>query len=139
MQVATVSPNCTFSPCRFRQQADVFIQLSSKRPVFRYTHEYQLSPHNSLTGRKIHYNTAESDVLTYTSNPEVLAISDGHISILKGKSPSAIFPALMSAGPGLGIEIDENKVRTASKVHIETDRAWRNPEWRGADHSLREW
>jgi len=37
--------------------------------------------------------------------------------------------------PGLGVSIDEARVREAAKdAH-----RWRNPIWRGPDGSLREW
>jgi galactonate dehydratase len=39
------------------------------------------------------------------------------------------------AGPGLGIEIDEEVVIERSK----TGHRWRNPVWRHADGSFAEW
>lgn len=69
----------------------------------------------------IHYNTDGYDLLTYLRNPQVFAIGDGMVDAL--------------AGPGLGIEIDEARVREATR----TGHAWRNPVWRGADGSIREW
>jgi galactonate dehydratase len=70
----------------------------------------------------IHYNTAEFDLLTYLKNPEVFAVSDGMV------------PAL--TGPGLGVEIDEERVRSAA---AEMGHGWRNPIWRGPDGAFREW
>lgn len=69
----------------------------------------------------IHYNDADADLLTYVTDPSVLQVSGGMIPVLER--------------PGLGIEIDEKKVREAA---IEGHR-WRNPVWRGRDGGLREW
>jgi galactonate dehydratase len=68
----------------------------------------------------IHYNQGH-DLLSFCANPEVLSAVDGHLPI-----PS---------GPGLGIEIDEAKVREADKER----HRWRNPVWRHADGSFAEW
>jgi hypothetical protein len=38
-------------------------------------------------------------------------------------------------GAGLGIEIDEARVREAARIPHE----WRSPVWRGPDGSVREW
>jgi galactonate dehydratase len=70
----------------------------------------------------IHYNSAEHDLLTYLRNPEVFAVTDGMVPQL--------------TGPGLGIEIDEDLVRSAA---AEMKTAWRNPVWRGPDGAVREW
>lgn len=69
----------------------------------------------------IHYNQADADLLTYLSDPEVLAVENGSVAVLDG--------------PGLGVTIDEARVREAAK----TGHRWRNPVFRGADGSLREW
>ncbi|MBS0226451.1 MAG: galactonate dehydratase [Proteobacteria bacterium] len=69
----------------------------------------------------IHYNTDGYDLLTYLRNPQVFAIHDGMVAALDGI--------------GLGIEIDEDRVREAARI----GHAWRNPVWRGADGSIREW
>jgi galactonate dehydratase len=68
----------------------------------------------------IHYNQ-ESDLLDYLKNPNVFAYQDGYVPILKE--------------PGLGIEIDEEKVREAAKVGHD----WKNPVWRNADGTIAEW
>jgi len=68
----------------------------------------------------IHYNEGH-DLLTFCTNPEVLSPEDGFLAI-----PTA---------PGLGVEIDEAKVREA---HQNRHR-WRNPIWRHADGSVAEW
>lgn len=69
----------------------------------------------------IHYNTDGHDLLTYLRNPQVFDVRDGMVEALDG--------------PGLGVDIDEDKVREAAR----TPHAWRNPVWRGRDGSLREW
>jgi galactonate dehydratase len=68
----------------------------------------------------IHYN-ATTDLLDYLSDPSVFAYSDGHVAIPQG--------------PGLGIEVDEARVRAAA----ETGHRWRNPVWRHRDGSVAEW
>ena len=68
----------------------------------------------------IHYN-AGSDLLDYLVDPGVFAYRDGHVAIPRG--------------PGLGIEVDEERVaRMAAVGH-----RWRNPVWRHADGSFAEW
>ncbi|HVZ29025.1 MAG TPA: galactonate dehydratase [Asticcacaulis sp.] len=69
----------------------------------------------------IHYNTGGHDLLTYMKNPEVFDVKDGYVEAL--------------TGPGLGVEIDEAKVREMSKDCP----PWRNPAWRGPDGYVREW
>jgi len=68
----------------------------------------------------IHYNQGH-DLLSFCANPEVLSAVEGHLPI--------------PPGPGLGIEIDEAKVREADKE----GHRWRNPVWRHADGSFAEW
>jgi galactonate dehydratase len=70
----------------------------------------------------IHYNTGGHDLLTYMRNPEVFAVSDGMVAALEG--------------PGLGVELDEDRVR---EVAADMRGGWRNPVWRGPDGGLREW
>jgi galactonate dehydratase len=72
------------------------------------------------TSMGIHYNEG-ADLLDYLKNPEVFRVKDGYIDLLKL--------------PGLGIEIDEEKVR---KMAI-TGHDWKNPIWRNADGSITEW
>lgn len=69
----------------------------------------------------IHYNRVDADLTTFLRNPEVLAVDGGTVGVLDG--------------PGLGVEIDEAAVREAARA----PHRWRNPAWRGADGSLREW
>ncbi|MDQ3910320.1 MAG: galactonate dehydratase [Actinomycetota bacterium] len=68
----------------------------------------------------IHYNR-ESDLLDYLVDKEVFAYRSGYVPILEG--------------PGLGIELDEEKVREAAR----TGHNWRNPVWRNADGTVAEW
>ena len=68
----------------------------------------------------IHYNKG-TDLLDYLKDPEVFRFSDGFIDIPEG--------------PGLGIEIDKDRVREASvKGHD-----WKNPVWRNYDGTIAEW
>ncbi|MFI5193399.1 MAG: galactonate dehydratase [Chitinophagales bacterium] len=72
------------------------------------------------TSMGIHYNEG-ADLLDYIRNQEVFQVENGYISK----------PAM----PGLGIEIDEKKVRKmAAKGHD-----WKNPVWRNQDGSITEW
>ncbi len=68
----------------------------------------------------IHYNQG-SDLLDYLADPKVFDYRDGSVRI-----PSA---------PGLGIEIDEEKVKEAAKK----GHNWKNPVWRNADGTVAEW
>jgi len=68
----------------------------------------------------IHYNV-EADLLHYLKDPSVFAFRDGNADI--------------PAGPGLGVEIDEDKVREAAAI----GHRWRNPVWRHEDGSIAEW
>jgi galactonate dehydratase len=69
----------------------------------------------------IHYNTGGHDLLTYMVDPSPFDVTEGTVAALEG--------------PGLGIEIDEDKVRAAAA----TATPWRNPAWRGPNGDLREW
>jgi galactonate dehydratase len=68
----------------------------------------------------IHYNQG-SDLLDYLVDPSVFHYADGFVHRL--------------TGPGLGVEIDEAKVRKAA----ETGHRWRNPIWRTPDGVVAEW
>ena len=68
----------------------------------------------------IHYNKG-NDVLDYLKDPAVFTYKNGYITI-----PDK---------PGLGIEIDEEKVRGASLVGHD----WKNPKWRNTDGTVAEW
>jgi galactonate dehydratase len=68
----------------------------------------------------IHYNQG-AEVLDYLIDTAPLQFVDGHIARL--------------TAPGLGIDIDEQAVRSADK----RGHAWRGPIWRHADGSFAEW
>ena len=72
------------------------------------------------TSMGIHYNE-DADLLDYLRNPEVFQMKDGYINR----------PEL----PGLGIEINEEKVREMAK----RGHNWKNPVWRNQDGSITEW
>ncbi|RAH67462.1 uncharacterized protein BO66DRAFT_457958 [Aspergillus aculeatinus CBS 121060] len=59
----------------------------------------------------IHYNHGSADIGTYVKNPEVWTVQDGLIRLM--------------AGPGLGIELDEEKIRAAAVDAA----AWRSPSF----------
>jgi galactonate dehydratase len=68
----------------------------------------------------IHYNQG-SDVLDYLADPNVFKYQDGFVPLL--------------TAPGLGIEINEAKVRETATV----GHNWKNPVWRNVDGSVTEW
>ena len=68
----------------------------------------------------IHYNTT-ADLLDYLADPSVFRYENGYVNL-----PTA---------PGLGIEINEEKVRAASDHGLR----WRNPGMRRRDGSVGEW
>lgn len=69
----------------------------------------------------IHYNTGGHDLLSYMRNPQIFDVKDGMVAALDG--------------PGLGVDVDEDKVRRLSRDCP----PWRNPVWRGPDGFVREW
>ncbi len=72
------------------------------------------------TSMGIHYNE-EADLLDYVADKTVFDIEDGCVNLLQGA--------------GLGIQIDEEKVREAAKIGHD----WHNPLWRNKDGSVTEW
>ncbi len=68
----------------------------------------------------IHYNQG-SDLMDYLKDKAVFAYENGHVPLL--------------TAPGLGIEIDEEKVREMAKIGHD----WKNPIWRTADGAVAEW
>jgi len=68
----------------------------------------------------IHYNVG-NDLLDYIKDPGVFGYDGGFVDI--------------PAGPGLGVEIDEQKVIEAAK----TGHDWKNPVWRNYDGTVAEW
>lgn len=68
----------------------------------------------------IHYNQG-GDLLDYLQNPGVFQYEQGFVKIPQG--------------PGLGIELNEEKIREAAqKGHN-----WKNPVWRNEDGTIAEW
>jgi galactonate dehydratase len=86
---------------------------------------------------------SDADLHTYMANPEIFDVKDGHVAALQGMfsqyDMSINCSQCLTLGPGLGIEMDEMKIREASAKYVENHPAWRNPVWRGKDGSLREW
>jgi len=68
----------------------------------------------------IHYNK-NNDLLDYVKNPEIFDYQDGYVDIPEK--------------PGLGLEIDIEKVKEKSKKSHD----WRNPVWRNEDGTIAEW
>lgn len=68
----------------------------------------------------IHYNKG-FDILDYVLNPEVFNVKNGYIDLFKK--------------PGLGVEIDEEKLKEGVKI----GHNWSNPIWRGEDGNFNEW
>jgi galactonate dehydratase len=101
-----LAPHCPLGPISFA--AALQIDFSSINAIIQET---------SLG---IHYNK-EADLLDYLLNPEVFQVKDGYVDR----------PLL----PGLGIQINEKKVREmALQGHN-----WKNPVWRNEDNSITEW
>ena len=101
-----LAPHCPLGP----------ISLASALQI-DFTCSNALIQENSIG---IHYNESY-DLLDYLKDPSVFDTKDGYISRLEQ--------------PGLGIEIDEEKVREASSK----DHDWKNPIWRLDDGSFAEW
>lgn len=70
---------------------------------------------------EIHYHQGQTHLLDYLVDPSVFRYEQGYV--------------IRPTGPGLGIEINEERVREASK----TGHRWRNPLWRTADGVVTEW
>jgi galactonate dehydratase len=102
-----VAPHCPLGPIAL----GACLQLAANTPNF-VIQEMSLG---------IHYNTGGHDLLTYCKDPAVFEVKDGHVA-----TPT---------GPGLGVELDEDRVREAAKDgHV-----WRNPIWRTPDGAFAEW
>jgi galactonate dehydratase len=72
------------------------------------------------TSAGIHYNVG-ADLLDYIDNPEVFEFKNGYIDLF--------------TGPGLGIEVNEEKVREMAKI----GHSWKNPVWRTDSGVVAEW
>ncbi|MGB3801297.1 MAG: galactonate dehydratase [Lewinella sp.] len=72
------------------------------------------------TSLGIHYNVG-ADLTDYLADPDGFQLRDGFVPLL--------------TKPGLGIEINEDKVREAAA----TGHNWKNPIWRNPDGSVTEW
>jgi galactonate dehydratase len=102
-----VAPHCPLGPLALAS----CLQLAAATPNF-VIQEMSLG---------IHYNSPDADLLSYLRDPSVFAITAGSVAV--------------PIGPGLGVLIDEERVREAARQ----GHRWRNPAWRGPDGSLREW
>jgi galactonate dehydratase len=72
------------------------------------------------TSMGIHYNEG-ADLLDYVINKDSFKVTDGYIE--------------RSELPGLGVVIDEEKVRQMAEIGHD----WKNPVWRHRDGSIAEW
>ncbi|KAJ7690232.1 enolase C-terminal domain-like protein [Mycena rosella] len=107
-----VAPHCPLGPIAFA----ACLQLGFATPNFVICE----------MSWKMHYNAGEHDLLTYVRNPEVFTVREGMVALLEGS--------------GLGIEVDEARVRSEDSEFREGRvKAWRNPIWRGPDGAIREW
>ncbi|MDR3312268.1 MAG: galactonate dehydratase [Spirochaetaceae bacterium] len=68
----------------------------------------------------IHYNKG-GDLLDYIKDPEIYRYKNGFLEIM--------------TGPGLGVEVNEEKLKEAAKV----SHNWKNPIWRTFDGTVAEW
>jgi galactonate dehydratase len=68
----------------------------------------------------IHYNVS-NDLLDYLVDPSCFEYNNGFVDIPRK--------------PGLGIEVDEDKVREMAKIGHD----WKNPVWRQQDGTIAEW
>ncbi|KAM0322142.1 hypothetical protein ACHAQA_009630 [Verticillium albo-atrum] len=102
-----IAPHCPLGPIALAAN----IQVDAATPNFAIQ-EMSLG---------IHYNTGGHDLLTYIKNPEIWDVKDGYIPLM--------------TGPGLGIEIDEEKIRSLSQGA----EPWVSPGFVGPGGELREW
>lgn len=68
----------------------------------------------------IHYNKG-GELLDYLADPSIYHYSEGYLELMQG--------------PGLGVSIDEEKLRQAAK----NAPTWKNPIWRNFDGTVAEW
>lgn len=103
---AVLAPHCPLGP----------VALASCLQIALTVPNFLIQEH----GLGIHYNES-ADVLDYLADPDVLAIRGDTVE--------------RPAGAGLGIEINEDRVRYAA----EHAQPWRPPIWRLPDGSVCEW
>ncbi|KAF9269608.1 enolase C-terminal domain-like protein [Marasmius fiardii PR-910] len=114
-----LAPHCPIGPIALA----ACMQVATSAPNF-VIQEMSWGIHYNRTGDQDPLGNA--DLHTYMLNPEVFKVKNGHIEILKN--------------PGIGIDINEDRVRQAANYCLENMSPWRNPLWRGDDDgSLREW
>ena len=101
-----VAPHCPLGPIALA----ACVQLDSCTPN-AFIQEQSLG---------IHYNKG-GDLLDYLVDPGVFRFQDGYIQIPQG--------------PGLGIQVDREKVLAAAKI----GHNWKNPIWRNYDGTVAEW
>jgi galactonate dehydratase len=101
-----VAPHCPLGPIAFAAS----LQLDACTPN-AFIQEQSLG---------IHYNVG-NDLLDYLADPTVFTHQGGSIPLL--------------TGPGLGITVDEAKVREMAAI----GHRWRGPVWRNADGTVAEW
>lgn len=102
----TIAPHCPLGPIAFASCLQ--LDFNTVNAVIQET------------SAGIHYNVG-ADLLDYVKNPDVFAFKDGYIEIFNG--------------PGLGIEIDEEKVREMARI----GHNWKNPVWRTPSGVIAEW
>ncbi|KAH8103016.1 enolase C-terminal domain-like protein [Cristinia sonorae] len=89
---------------------------------------------------QIHYNQG-ADLFTYLKDSSVFEIQQGYIRAPNGKYSPLLSLCLSHpsyAGPGLGIEINEELVRETAIRH-QGEKPWRNDIFHGPDGAFREW
>lgn len=101
-----VAPHCPLGPIALA----ACVQLDSCTPN-AFIQEQSLG---------IHYNKG-GDLLDYLVDPGVFCFQDGYIQIPQG--------------PGLGIQVDREKVLAAAGI----GHNWKNPIWRNYDGTVAEW
>ena len=69
----------------------------------------------------IHYNVGGYDLLSYIKDKDVWNVTDGYVNLMNG--------------PGLGVQLDEDLIRKASK----DAEPWVSPGFTGPGGELREW
>ncbi|MDR0559728.1 MAG: galactonate dehydratase [Prevotellaceae bacterium] len=102
----TIAPHCPLGPIAFA--ACLHLDFNCVNAVIQET------------SAGIHYNVG-ADLLDYVKNPEVFEFKNGYIDVFDN--------------PGLGIEVDEEKVREMAK----TGHSWKNPVWRTESGVVAEW